>query len=61
MDVCLKNYLQLSTQQAIEKIAALKQVVKQVNGQFISIWHNSSFDLKEGWEGWDKVYESLFE
>lgn len=61
MDVCLKNYLQLNTAEAIEKIAALKQVVKQVNGQFISIWHNSSFDPKEGWQGWDKVYESLFE
>lgn len=61
MDVCLKNYLQLTTEQSIEKIAALKQAVKQVNGQFISIWHNSSFDPKEGWEGWDKVYESLFE
>jgi hypothetical protein len=61
MDVSLKNYLKLNPEQAIEKIKELKEKVKQVNGQFISVWHNSSFDPKEGWEGWDKVYESLFE
>lgn len=61
MDVTLKNVMKLNTADAIKKIADLKCKVKEVNGAFVSIWHNSSFDEKEGWAGWDCVYESLFD
>ena len=61
MDVVLKNQLLFAPAEAIEKIKQLKAQVKTVNGQFISIWHNSSFDQSQGWKGWDKVYQSLFE
>lgn len=60
MDVSLKNGLNLNLEAAIEKISTLKREVQTVNGYFISIWHNSSFDLSQGWEGWDKVFKSLF-
>ncbi len=61
MDVTLKNSLALAPQQAKEKIEQLKESVQKVNGNFISIWHNSSFDSSLGWEDWEQVYESLFE
>lgn len=61
MDVTLKNAMKLDPVQAIKKIAELKDQVKEVNGVFVSIWHNSSFDEKEGWAGWSSVYESLFD
>ncbi len=61
MDVTLRLSLQLNQEEAIEKIKVMKEDVKEVNGTFISIWHNSSFDETEGWLGWDKVYEALFE
>ncbi len=61
MDVVLKNQLHCTPLEAIERIKQLKTQVKTVNGQFISIWHNSSFDQSQGWKGWDEVYQSLFE
>ncbi len=61
MDVSLKNGMHLDPRAAIQKIHELKQAVKDVNGIFVSIWHNSSFDAREGWTGWDQVYEALFD
>ncbi len=61
MDVTLKNAMKMDPAAAIDKIAALKNIVKEANGTFVTIWHNSSFDENEGWAGWDKVYEFLFE
>ncbi|MBC7383097.1 MAG: polysaccharide deacetylase family protein [Bacteroidia bacterium] len=60
MDVTLKNAWNMDPATAINKIHELKNTVKSVDGEFVSIWHNSSFDEEEGWLGWDKVYESLF-
>ncbi|MDP1728274.1 MAG: polysaccharide deacetylase family protein [Bacteroidota bacterium] len=61
MDVTLKNAMKMDPATAIKKIAELKSIVKEVGGMFVSIWHNSSFDENEGWAGWDRVYNSLFE
>lgn len=61
MDVTLKNYMKLSAQDALKRVSELKETVRKYHGKFISIWHNSSFDVEEGWQDWDKVYESLFE
>jgi hypothetical protein len=59
MDVSLKNGLQLTPEAAIHLIKDYKNTVKQVNGQFIVIWHNSSFDSTEGWRDWDKVFNEI--
>ncbi len=61
MDVTLRLAMQLKPEEAIKKIQELKASVMEVEGTFISIWHNSSFDEKEGWAGWDQVYEAMFE
>lgn len=61
MDVTLKNCLNLKPQEAIAAIKNLKSEVQKVNGEFISIWHNSSFDIESGWQDWDQVYQGLFE
>ena len=59
MDVTLKQYLQLHPAQAIAHIAQLVQRTIEVNGHFVSIWHNSSFAPEWGWQDWEKVYRSL--
>ncbi|WP_413532793.1 polysaccharide deacetylase family protein [Empedobacter brevis] len=59
MDVTLKNYLNLSPQQSIEEIKRLKQTIKEVNGTFITLFHQSN--LNGDWKDWRKVYESIFE
>lgn len=59
MDVTLKQYLNLSPDNALTEINALIQSVKSVNGTFCSLWHNSSFAKRYGWEGWGRVYLEL--
>ena len=57
MDVTLKNYLRLTPDEAIEKIKTLMQIVFEVNGTFIPIWHNSNLHNTGEWKGWRAVYE----
>ncbi len=59
MDVTLRNYMSLSTQEAIEKSKKIIDQIKQVKGSCTLIWHNSSFYDTEGWAGWKEVYEQL--
>jgi hypothetical protein len=61
MDVGLKNYSKLSVENAIQMITHFKRETIRVKGNFISIWHNSSFDVEEGWEGWEPVFNSLYD
>ncbi len=59
MDVTLKNYLKLTPEQAIEELKGIKQTIKNVNGTFITLFHQSN--LNGDWYNWRKVYESVFE
>ena len=59
MDVTLRNYLKLSPTEATKEIADLKQKVKAVNGNFITLFHQSNFS--DEWQDWKKVYESSLE
>ena len=53
MDVSLKDYSNL--EQAQEDLVALLNITKQYNGNFVCLWHNSSFDSYE----WDR-YVSMY-
>lgn len=57
MDVTLRNYLKLSPEKATEELMRLKSEVQKVNGQMITLFHNSNFN--EDWEGWFEVLEGL--
>ena len=59
MDVTLKDYLNLSPDEAVEHVKALIEETKAVGGTFITLWHNSSFSNTEGWQGWREVYEKI--
>ena len=59
MDGTLKSYLKLSPVQAIEKVKNIINEVKNVNGEFISIWHNETLSDWREWKGWRMVYEEL--
>ena len=61
MDGTLKDYMHLTTADAIVKIENLVNEVKKVNGTFISLWHNESLSDEKRWLGWRKVYESMLE
>jgi hypothetical protein len=59
MDGTLRDYMQLSPQEAIEQIKALIKTVKSVDGTFISLWHNESLSNEKRWKGWLDVYLQL--
>jgi len=59
MDETLNEYLKLSPESAIEKIENLVKEVKNVNGLFISLWHNESLGNSKRWENWQNVYETM--
>jgi len=59
MDVTLKNYLGLDSRSATLYIKKIINEVKNVNGTFISIWHNQSLYFEGDWLGWDSVYENM--
>lgn len=59
MDVTLKNYLQLSPEEAIEKTKSIINQIKEVNGVLVSLWHNESLSENDEWKGWLGVYEEI--
>lgn len=59
MDVTLKNYMQLNPEEAIQELLRLKTEIQKVNGQMITLFHNSNFNGE--WEGWKKVMDNLFQ
>lgn len=48
-----------SAQQALEEMQHYYQVVRSVNGTFISIWHNSFLGKEKKFRGWREIYEEF--
>lgn len=61
MDGTLKDYLDFSPEEAVKKLNKLVKAVREVNGTFISLWHNESLCECQRWKGWRTVYEQLLE
>ncbi len=59
MDATLLYYLKLSPEQSFTQISELIHEVKDVNGTFISLWHNDTFSNYKQWEGWKNVYTEM--
>lgn len=61
MEATLKYYMKLSPEAAKSHITELVQKVKDVNGTFISLWHNETLSDKTIWEGWRDVFTHMLE
>ena len=59
MDGTLKDYLQFTTKKSFDIIYKLVEEVKNVDGLFISIFHNESISGTGRWVGWHKHYDEL--
>jgi hypothetical protein len=59
MDQTLRKYMNLSPSSAAAEIKILIQNVQNVNGTFISLWHNESINDFGVWKGWKEVYEEM--
>lgn len=59
MDGTLRDYLDLTAEQAAETIRLLADTVKKYGGVFISLWHNESLGEQGRWKGWTNVYRDM--
>lgn len=59
MDVTMMDYLRLTPEKALEKIAETVASVRSVQGELISLWHNESLGDSGRWKGWRRVYKEM--
>jgi hypothetical protein len=59
MDQTLRSYLGLKPDEAMLVLKQLIQEVKNVDGTFISLWHNESVSNFGVWKDWQWVYQQL--
>lgn len=59
MEGTLKYHMKLRPSEGLEKIKALIDEVRAVNGVFISLWHNDTVNDRKIWKGWKTVYEEM--
>ncbi|HMG15197.1 MAG TPA: polysaccharide deacetylase family protein [Saprospiraceae bacterium] len=59
MDVAMRDYQNLSPEDGFLCLRKIKQAVQNTGGNFILIWHNSSFCMAEGWEEWVLAYKEF--
>ena len=61
MDGTLNEYLRLTTDEAQYLVKEIMDSVKEVNGRFVSLWHNETLTENRHWDTWKKVYEYTLE
>jgi hypothetical protein len=59
MDGTLLHYLRLNPEQAMEEIKQIMQEVRNVDGTFVSVWHNETVNNLGLWEGYQQVFEEM--
>lgn len=59
MEGTLKYYMNIPPEEAMRYIKPLIDEVKNVNGTFISLWHNDTLNDQKFWKGWKSVYEEM--
>jgi hypothetical protein len=59
MDGTLRQYMHLDPGTATEVIDELIASTRKVGGLFVSIWHNTSLNEGNGWEGWRQVFQEM--
>jgi hypothetical protein len=55
------NYLKISPQDALDYIFKMIEEVKNVNGTFISIWHNHTLSETSMYKEWRYVHDKMIE
>jgi len=60
MDVTLAQYRRYTPEQALERLSHLRRQVDKYGGEFVLLWHNSSWNTFF-WKEWRRVYETFLE
>lgn len=56
MDTTLNTYLNKTPEQAIEIINQYSNILKSLNGNLYTCWHNETISNFSNWKGWQEVY-----
>lgn len=56
MDGTLRDYMKLKPEDALAKVKDLIDIIKQVDGLFVSLWHNDALGNQGNWKGWRDIY-----
>ena len=60
MDMCYINYKNFTPEEAWDEMKEIIAMVKSVDGELMSVWHNRTFsEMEENWKGWNEVYEKM--
>ncbi len=59
MDTTLGYYNKMGPEESLKKILQTMKWVKEVEGPFVSIWHNSSFAGSGVWAEWRHIFETV--
>lgn len=59
MEATLKYYMKLTPEASLEKVKALIEEVRKVNGTFMTLWHNETLSDTKQWKGWKDLYEQV--
>jgi hypothetical protein len=57
MDYTMREHMELSNDEVIKTIERLKSEVKEVNGTFVTLFHNDTLSNHKEWVGWDAIYQ----
>ena len=58
MDGSLKDYQQLSVEQAQAELIKISDYIKSTNGHFEILIHNDTLSNKGRWKGWAGILEN---
>lgn len=61
MDSSLKSYMGLSPEEGVDLVKKLNEEVRAVEGQMITLFHNTSVSDYREWKGWKKAYVDIVE
>ncbi len=60
-DLVLRESLELSEKQAFQKVKESFEIVKKVNGTFVTLFHNKILSNYGEWRGWKYFYEQVLQ
>ena len=59
MDRTLKDQMKLDPEQAASEYRYYTEIIRQVGGEFVCLWHNDAVSDQGEWKGWRKVFEDM--
>lgn len=59
MDATLNKYMRLTSENSLDHIRDMIEACKQVNGEFVLLFHNSSMADMFGWIGWKNTFLTI--